>query len=174
MLLHAGALALLPWSMEYAPSIAKHANDPLVAQNLRDGFPNPYTLENATSFIENASVSFDTQLNLCILFENEPVGSIGVFPLNDVYKKSAEIGYWLAREQWGKGIMTEAILQATAKAFARFDIVRIHAEVFSFNTASCRVLEKCGYTHEGTKRSSIYKNGCISDSEIYAIINNRI
>lgn len=164
---------LLPWQLEFAPSIAKHANDPLVAQNLRDSFPSPYTLENANDFIKTAISSGDTQFSRCIMVENEPVGSIGVFPLNDVYKKSAEIGYWLAREQWGRGIMTEAVLQVTAEAFALFDIVRIHAEVFSFNTASCRVLEKCGYAHEGTKRNSIYKNGRISDSEIYAIINDK-
>ena len=96
--------------------------------------------------------------------------TIGVFLKNDVYSKSAEIGYWLSETFWGKGIMTDAIIQMCEMAFKSYDIVRIFAEPFSTNIASCKALEKAGFELEGKLKKSIYKNGKICDSYIYALV----
>jgi ribosomal-protein-alanine N-acetyltransferase len=100
------------------------------------------------------------------------VGSIGIFLKDDVYCKSAELGYWLGEPFWGKGIMTQAVKQICKMAFEKYDIVRIFAEPYADNTASRRVLEKAGFRLEGILRKSVYKKGQIMDSCIYALIKD--
>ena len=89
----------------------------------------------------------------------------------DVYSKSAEIGYWLAEEYWGKGIMSIAVEKICKLAFERYDIVRIYASAFRYNQGSQRVLEKAGFKLEGILEKSVYKNGKMYDSCMYALIN---
>jgi len=67
----------------------------------------------------------------------------------DVYRRSAELGFWLGEPFWNRGIMTEAVKAFTALSFESFDLVRIYARVFEWNPASARVLEKSGYLLEG-------------------------
>ena len=86
----------------------------------------------------------------------------------------ARLGYWLAVPWWGKGIMTEAVRAICREAFRAFDIVRIYAEPFARNTGSCRVLEKAGFTLEGTLRRSVYKGGEILDSRVYALLREEL
>lgn len=161
---------LRPWRAEDADQIWELANDKDVAKNLRNLFPHPYTLADAQSYIADCLVLSDRRITLCMETEGRPAGSIGVFLLNDVYEKSAEIGYWLGRPYWGRGIATAAVRQICTLAFEAFDLARIHAEVFSSNPASCRVLEKAGFVHEGIKRNSVYKYGVLLDSHIYALL----
>jgi RimJ/RimL family protein N-acetyltransferase len=78
------------------------------------------------------------------------------------------MGYWLAEPYWGKGIMTETVARFTDYAFAQFRLVRIYAEPYAHNSASCRVLEKAGYVLEGRLRSSAIKDGRILDQFLYA------
>lgn len=171
---------LRSWRIQDAPLMQPLANDEQVSGNLRNAFPYPYTLEDAEAFIESCIRNEGKALNLCIELAGKPtgkpagkpVGGIGIFPGNDVYKKSAEIGYWLGRPYWGRGIITEAIQRICRMAFIKMDIVRIQAEVFSTNPASCRALEKAGFAMEGIKRSSVYKRGKLLDSHVYALIRN--
>ena len=60
-------------------------------------------------------------------------------------RRTAELGYYIAERYWGKGIMTEAVKQICGHVFDKSDILRIYAEPFAYNTASCRVLEKAGF-----------------------------
>lgn len=68
------------------------------------------------------------------------------------------------------GLCRAAVAQICAEAFERFDLVRIYSEVFAYNKASQRTLEKAGFALEGVLRKSIYKNGKIFDSYIFAKI----
>ena len=97
--------------------------------------------------------------------------SISLLVGDDVYSRSAELGYWLGEPFWRKGIMTGAVQKMCEEAFRRYKLIRISAEPFSTNLASRGVLEKAGFTLEGIKRKSIFKNGCIQDSYLYAIIH---
>ena len=103
--------------------------------------------------------------------DGEAAGSIGLFLGSDVYRRSAELGYWLGEPFWRKGIMTKAVQLMCEEAFRRYKLVRIYAEPFSTNLASRGVLEKAGFELEGIKRKSIFKNGCIQDSYLYAVIH---
>ena len=100
----------------------------------------------------------------------EAAGNISVSCGSDVYRKSAELGYWLAEPFWGRGIMPEAIRQVCKEAFERYDIVRIYAEPFAWNTGSRRALDKAGFALEAVLHNSVYKNGKIGDSCIYSLL----
>lgn len=73
-------------------------------------------------------------------------------------KKSAEIGYWVAKPYWGNGIASDALNKFTSLIFERTDLVRLYASVFEGNVASAKVLEKCGFTLEAVLEKAIYKN----------------
>ncbi|MDC0700706.1 GNAT family N-acetyltransferase [Clostridium sp. D33t1_170424_F3] len=166
---------LRAWKPGDADSVARYANNPRIAANLRDAFPYPYTHEDAEAYVESC-VNEDSarQLTRAIVINGEAAGSVGVFLGTDVYRRSAELGYWLAEPFWKKGIMSAAVWQICEEAFVRFDIVRIHAEPFAFNRGSRRVLEKAGFALEGTLRKSVYKNGVIQDSCLYALLKEDV
>lgn len=166
---------LRPWEEADAASLARWADDPAVAANLRDVFPSPYTRADAEWFIRDCMArEGDGQLCRAIVAGGEAVGSIGVFRGADVYRKSAEIGYWLGRDFWGRGWMTAAVKRMCREAFDTWDIVRIHAEVFAPNRASQAVLEKAGFSLEGTRRNSVYKGGRVLDSRVYALLKEEL
>jgi RimJ/RimL family protein N-acetyltransferase len=158
---------LRPWRDGDVASLVRHANNRKVWRNLRDAFPHPYTDKDAGEWLAKvrdiAPVRF-----FAIDIGGEAVGSIGVVPGSDVYSRSAEIGYFLGEPYWGRGIMTEAVDACTRYAFDTFDIVRMQAGVFEWNAASMRVLQKCGYVREGVLRKSVWKDGELVDSVLYA------
>ncbi|HEV8111815.1 MAG TPA: GNAT family N-acetyltransferase [Planctomycetota bacterium] len=158
---------LRPWRRGDEEALAKHANNRNVWLNLRDLFPHPYTRADAKAWIRS-NVGADPVQNFAIDVEGEAVGSVGIAPQTDVARRSAEIGYWLAEPFWGRGIMTEAVRAATEHGFRAFDVVRMHAAVFASNPSSMRVLEKCGYAREGWLRQSVWKDGQLLDSALYA------
>lgn len=160
---------LRPWREEDASAIVPYADDPLVARNLRDVFPNPYAPADAEAYVRSC-VEREGRGQLCraIVVNGEAAGSIGLFLGDDVYRKSAELGYWLGRPFWRRGIMTAAVKEMCALGFKTWDIVRIYAEPYAKNLGSRGVLEKAGFALEGTLRSSVFKNGEILDSCIYA------
>lgn len=144
-------------------AIAMNANDRDVWRNLRDRFPHPYTLADARAWIANVP-----ETNWVIEVDGVFTGGIGWTRGEDVFRRSAEIGYWLGRAHWGKGIATEALRIATARAFEATDIVRLHSGVFAWNRASARVMEKNGYVLEGRMRSAVWKDGQLVDELLYA------
>lgn len=66
--------------------------------------------------------------------------------------------------------MTEAVKRTCEYVFKNSDIIRIYAEPFAHNTASCHVLEKAGFQYEGTLRSNAVKNGEIIDMKMYSLL----
>ena len=158
---------LRPWRRGDEPALARHANNRNVWRNLRDAFPHPYTMEHAIQWVA-ASAGVEAGLKLAIEVGGEVVGSVGLTPQADVHRRTAEIGYWLAEPFWGRGIMSEAVRAATEHGFRTLDVVRIQAAVFEWNTASMRVLEKCGYVREGRLCRSVSKDGQLIDSVLYA------
>ena len=159
------------WHPNDAIGLVRYADNPKIATQLRDVFPSPYRLEHARAYIEECLADADqTRCCRAIVVDGEAVGSIGAFPQGDVYRKSAEIGYWLAEPFWGHGIMSEAIRQMCKEACRRYGVIRIFAEPFANNVGSRRALEKAGFSLEGILRQSVYKNGVIQDSCVYARI----
>ncbi len=158
---------LRKWNETDINSLVKYANNRNIAKWLTNGFPHPYTLEDGKAYL--AMIANDNPTKVFAIEANgEAVGSIGIFPQSDIHEKSAEIGYWLAEEYWGQGIMTKAIREIVEYGFRTFDIVRIFARPFSTNLKSQRVLEKAGFTFEARLKSALFKNGELMDEIIYA------
>jgi ribosomal-protein-alanine N-acetyltransferase len=151
--------------------LAELANNPKIAVNLRDGFPHPYHLSDAENFLEKFA-NQESALVLAIEYNGEYVGNIGLHKATDVYRKSAEIGYFLGESYWNLGIVTKAVNLICEYGFKTMDIVRIHAGIFSFNPASMRVLEKCGFKKESVAEKAIIKKGIIYDEIRYVKLIN--
>ena len=165
---------LRPWRLSDAVSLPSYANDPDVSLNLRDRFPYPYVLSDAESYIRDCIAKEETQLCRAIVIDGEAVGSVGAFPQKDILRRSAELGDWLAKPFWGRGVMTVAVGEICREAFRRFDIVRIEAEINARNIGSRRVVEKNGFTLEGIQRQSVWKRGEILDSCIYSLLREEV
>ena len=150
--------------------LAKLINNKKVCDNLRDYVPFPYTEDDAINFI-NFTKDENPQRNFAIEYEGNLCGMIGLIPLNDVYKRTAEIGYWIGEPFWGKGIATEAVRMITEYGFNELNVIRIHTGVFEYNPGSMRVLEKNGYKKDCVFEKAILKNGKIWDEHRYSKIN---
>ena len=159
-----------PWRKADAASLVQHANNLNVAKHLRDRFPHPYTTADAKFFLKHASAAQDPS-NLAIDVDGNAVGAVGYVPGHDIERFSAEIGYWLGEEFWGRGIVTEAVQLVTNHAFEQLNFLRLYALPFTDNPASARVLEKSGYEREALLRSSSVKSGEPKDQWLYARIN---
>ncbi len=150
-------------------SLVHAANNRKLWRNLRDRFPHPYTMDDAVWWVQGASAGYPVT-DFAIEVDGAAVGGVGFILRDDVYTGTAEIGYWLGEDYWGRGIVTEAVRAMTDYAFGAFRLHRIYAEVFEWNPASMRVLEKCGYEREGRLRKSVTKEGEIIDAFLYAIV----
>ena len=154
------------WKNDDLQELVSQANNINVWNNLRNYFPHPYTEEHGKAWLEKV-VDALPAINMAIDVDGKLAGGIGLILNGDVYIKSAEIGYWLGEQNWGKGIATEAVRQMTEYAFYYFDLVRLYAEVFETNKASMRVLEKNGYYLEGVRRKAVFKNNALMDDYIW-------
>ena len=155
------------WQLEDVPSLAKHANNRNVWRNLRDAFPHPYSLDDARSFIRFAVFGHPVT-HFAIEVDGVAGGSIGFVMKQDIYRKTAEIGIWLGEPFWGRGIATEALGALTDYAFSHYDLLRMYAAVFEWNTGSMRALEKAGFVFEARLHKNAVKDGQVIDELIYA------
>ena len=156
------------WKRSDIDNLVRYANNKKVSHNLADAFPYPYTMEFGHNFIERVSEETPTKI-LAITESGEAIGSIGIFPDQDIYRKNAAIAYWLAEPYWGRGAMTQAIRQILVYGFEELDINRIYAKPFGTNIGSQRVLEKAGFELEATIPKAVFKNGEFLDEKIYGI-----
>jgi RimJ/RimL family protein N-acetyltransferase len=159
------------WKLEDAEFLANALNNKKIQDNLRDGLPFPYAVSDAEAFISAMLAANPNETYArAITVDGIAAGSIGVFRKDNVHRLTAEMGYFVAEEYWGKGVMTEAVKLMCRYIFEKTDIVRIFADPYAFNLASCRVLEKAGFEYEGTLRKNAVKNGRVVDMKMYSIV----
>jgi RimJ/RimL family protein N-acetyltransferase len=163
---------LRPWDANDASSLIKHANNPRVAANLRDGFPHPYTPGDAQKWLDMVGKNKEDVI-LAIEVQGEAAGGIGLHGMKDVYRYNCEIGYWLSEIHWGKGIATEAVGAMVKFAFEQTQWLRLFASIFENNFASMRVLEKNGFTPEAIHRKAVMKGGKLWDDHMYALLKDQ-
>lgn len=156
---------------EDANDLASAINNKKVQDNLRDGIPFPYSQNDAADYI-NATVNAEkgSQYAFAIVYDDKVIGNIAVFRKDNIHHRTGELGYYIAEAYWGKGIMTQAVRQICDYVFKNTDIIRIFAEPFAYNTASCRVLTKAGFEYEGALHQNAVKNGKVIDMNMYALI----
>ena len=162
------SFTLRKWSESDAESLVSNANNFNIAKFMTDGFPHPYTIDNAIKFIDFAMNTESAKI-FAIDVNGMAVGGIGLHSQHDIMRKNAELGYWLGEKHWGKGIITTAISQMVEFGFSNLEITRIYARPFHTNLASQRVLEKAGFIHEASLSKTIFKNGEYLDEYIYSI-----
>ncbi|MGB5270271.1 MAG: GNAT family protein [Eudoraea sp.] len=150
--------------------LAKLANNKKIRDNLRDSFPYPYRESDAEFFI-NSLTEQKSKQNFGIEYNGQLCGVIGLIIQKDVYRKSAEIGYWIGESFWRKGIATIAVKLITNYGFEDLKLIRIYAGVFEFNIASMKALENNGYKKEGVFKNAIFKNDKVYDERRYFKLN---
>ena len=162
---------LRDFNIEDARELVAVVNNKKLLDNLRDGIPFPYTEEDAKEFIGMMlAAEKDSRYTFAIAYGGKIVGCIGVTRQENVHRLTGELGYYVAESYWGLGIMTEAVKQLCGFIFEKTDIIRIFAGAFSFNPASCRVLEKAGFEFEGVMKKNAIKNGRVTDMRMYALV----
>ena len=154
---------------KFAADLAAAIGDKRVQNNLRD-LPYPYSEENAREFISYAQSS--DEYIFAVTVEGKFVGCISAAPQKNIHKFTAEIGYYIAPQFWGNGLASQAVKLLTEYIFGNTEIMRLYAEPFARNKASCRVLEKAGFTFEGTLRKNAVKNGAVEDMKMYSILKS--
>lgn len=155
------------WRDSDRDALLRFANNRRVWRNLKDRFPHPYG-ETEADFWLALNRGHPERTDWAIEVDGLAVGGIGLVPGEDVHAKSTHIGYWLGEPYWGRGIMTDAVRAVSGHALSRLGFARIEAMVYEWNPASMRVLEKCGFVREGVMRKSVFKDGELIDSVMYA------
>jgi RimJ/RimL family protein N-acetyltransferase len=160
------SILLRRWTIEDAYPLAEYFSNPLIWGNFRDYIPFPYSLEDAQKFI-TTQIKITPIQSFAIVDGQKLVGGIGITLNEDIYRMNVELSYWVAEPFHRKGIASKAVGLMTDYVFNTFEINRIVAEVFEYNPASMRVLEKNGFFLETVKRKGILKNGCLLDDYIW-------
>ena len=159
------------WRIEDKSALAVNLNNLKILNNLRDGLPYPYTEQDAEDFIRTMlSANRNSTFAFAITLADKVIGSIGVFRQENIHFQTAQLGYYIGAPYWGNGYMTSAIKQICKYVFEHTDIIRIYAEPFAHNIASCRALEKAGFQYEGTLKSNAVKCDSVVDMKMYALI----
>jgi len=166
-MLKEGNIILRPLTDSDATVLAQLANNRKIWDNVRDLLPSPYGIDDANNFIhltrqENPHTTFAIEYNQALC------GVIGLVGQSDVYKNTAEIGYWIGEPYWNKGIATTAVKLITQYGFEQLHFIRIHTGVFEYNTASMKVLTKNGYTKDAVFKKSVIKNGQVYDEHRFS------
>ncbi len=144
-----GRCVVRSWREGDEPSIVHHADNYEVWRRMWDSFPRPYTHEDAEQWI--SFTRQNPQTHFAIEVHGEAVGGIGLELGNDIEHRSAEIGYWLREDFWGRGIVTAAVTDLTRYGFETFDLTRIFAvpfrEQFRLDTRSGEMRLRPGRDH---------------------------
>jgi ribosomal-protein-alanine N-acetyltransferase len=153
------------------PALVEQLNDKeIYDRTLR--IPYPYTDTNAEEWLAIVAKATQQQgrpVHWAIRnAEDHLIGACGFSDFQMGKSHRAEIGYWLAKPYWNRGIGTAVVRRACQYAFEEFGLVKITAHVFAANPASARVLEKCGFEQEGYLKKHYHKDGQYLDARLYA------
>jgi RimJ/RimL family protein N-acetyltransferase len=129
--------------------------------------PHPYSLADANEWLRSVQHQ-NPRVNFTIDVGGEAVGGIGLVPGSDIERCTAEVGYWVGAEYWGRGIATAAVSRICRYAFEDLGLLRVFATPIAWNPASSRVLEKAGFQLEGRMRAACIKDGKLMDMLLYA------
>ncbi|MDI3473751.1 MAG: [ribosomal protein S5]-alanine N-acetyltransferase [Candidatus Woesearchaeota archaeon] len=157
-----------------AIKLHEHSKEPKLNE-----FSGPYqasdSIEKALEYINNSKKNILERKSYILgIYEKrteELVGTIGFFDLDDK-NKNGELGFWIAKNYWNKGYMTEAIKIMTNYIFTELGYHRISAHFHELNKAVGRILSKAGYEKEGELKEAIKsKEGKYYNEIIYGIVN---
>ena len=155
------------WRTDDLDALLRHADDAELVRGLSDRFPHPYTRADGEAFLAGEVVDFRDPV-FVIDIAGEACGGIGLRPGAGERRIGAELGYWLGRSHWGRGLMTRIVGLFVPFAMDALALRRLQASVLDSNVASARVLQKNGFVEEGTMRRAVLKHGEVHDLRLFA------
>ncbi len=158
-------ITIRPVALSDAASIAQLADNPDIAR-MTASLPSPYTLQNAKEWLEGLQKHPDD--HVFAICSKTLMGVVGL--TYDTNSGRVELGYWLGKPYWGKGAATAAVRLALNYAFKKLNARRVYAYCFAANSASRRVLEKCGLQYEGCLRQHFMRMGTLHDLLCFGLL----
>lgn len=165
-------LLIRPVRLDDVEDLARRRSEPSVAEY--QSWTHPYPLERARSIVESV-VAMDAPVAgewwMVLITDADTGNTLGDIAVHvGAEGRSAEVGYTLASEYWGRGYLTEALDAMLEYLFVEMGFVRVSAMLHANNVASARVLERCGFLFEGHTRSSYWVGPEVSDDLIYGVL----
>lgn len=167
----AGPVTLRSWRMSDLDDLVEEGNSRAVWRNLIHTFPHPYTPAAAQTWISRC-IDQDPARDLVIARDDCLIGVCGIDIGEGVSAFTGSVGYWIGEEHWGQGYGSAAFAAFLNYVWATFEVERLQAEVFAWNPASARVLEKNGFLLEGMRKRAIYKDGEFVDEGFYSLLRS--
>ena len=143
-------ILLRPWHEDDAEALFKYASDPDVGP--RAGWPPHKSVEESREIIRTV---FSGESMWAVEWKEtgEPIGCVGYLPASasnlKIKDDEAEVGYWIAKPYWGKGICTEALRLVIDYCFNEKCFTTLWGDYFPENPASGKVMENCGFKDTG-------------------------
>ena len=109
-------------------------------------------------------------LDCSLWYQGKPAGSIGIKDINKENNRAGEIGYWLDKKSWKKGVMTKACRGLIGHAFSRMALNRLEIRSATDNLRSQRIPERLGFVREGVLRQAQYLKGDVKDLVLFSMI----
>ncbi len=152
------------FAMHASPAVSRYLSEP------------PWTdPERARAWVAGGLAGFAERrfVRWIVTPHDDPVliGSAVFFAI-DRQCRRAEVGYVLAHEHWGRGVMVEALAAVLDWGFGDFGLHRVEADADPRNAGSCRLLERLGFTREGLLRERWIVAGEISDTAFYGLLEH--
>ena len=132
----------------------------------------PFSEEQAKIWFKSCDLGYETEEAIRFAIREKGIGKlIGIIGIhiNKEHHK-AEIGYWLGKDFWGKGILTETLMAVIQFGFTELKLNKIFATHFLYNPASGKVMQKAGMKYEGLQKQEYFFNGEFLDVEKYFIL----
>lgn len=163
-------ILLRPYQLSDQLALATMANNPNIANNLKNNFPYPYTIEIAKKHLLCAIQADPEKLQeYAIEIDGKFAGAISVTFNQDIYCYCCEIGYWLGQPYWNKGIMKKSVKLIIDYIFKNYDINIIIAKTFTTNISSQKVLEANNFKKLIILKKYAYKNNQFHDLTIFEL-----
>ncbi|WP_217915690.1 GNAT family N-acetyltransferase [Miltoncostaea marina] len=164
-------VALRAWRRDDVPAIVAGCRDPLV--QLWTRVPRDYGEDDARAFVAGAARGrmLGEALDLAIAdpADDRVLGAVGL--LMDRHDgRRAEIGYWVAAAERGRGVARRACGLLSRWALGPGGLERLDLQASVANPASLRVAERCGFVREGTMRAAWYRGPSRTDMALFSLL----
>lgn len=161
-----------------AESLTAALNDRQITRWMTDRISFPYTLELANQFFDYLDSQPEPRVDFVIVEKGEgdgrAVGGIGLKINTDVLRRTVELGYWIERGSWGRGIISSILPEFLRWTFGKglpgMEVNRVEAQVYAGNAGSMKVLSRQGFREEGVLRNKVWKEGGVMDLHIWGLL----
>lgn len=132
----------------------------------------PFTQEQTDRWFELCDKGYESGESFRFAIREKNIGKlIGTIGIHlDQKHHKAELGYWLGKEFWGKGYLTEALKAVIGFGFKGLNLNKIYATHYLYNLGSEKVMQKSGMKLEGLQKQEYLQNGEFLDVKRYSIL----